>query len=403
MVFLSDLNHKNEESLDLLEELMDKAGDIEGIEQDELLDFSKQYLKYLFISGEYEQVDRILEMNTSPDSDIRYDFKFLRGLTRRVLQATENPNKELEKDEELIADLKPKTQEDLQHLFYFTNNFDESLRHYGKTDILNIVFDLAVDLGMYPSRFQRCTSPVPGLRAKPVWTIEETGYQDKLLELQANWETIRDEGLALIASPAPNITYGEKSINPIKEKWKQFILGGFNFEPFPDHMCKFTPTTCKLLKDYSPALDCPQGTIKFSYISANAHVLPHTGGNNYRLRAHLPLVVPKSEKRVEMIINQGEHVVKWEEGKLVVFDDSFEHEVYNESSENRLILIIDLIHPDMTELQKERLKRAITYKKPEGDTKNKKHNDNHVSITEMSESDEGILFNGLTLYPLLKR
>ena len=28
-----------------------------------------------------------------------------------------------------------------------------------------------------------------------------------------------------------------------------------------------------------------------------------------------------------MIINQGEHVVKWEEGKLVVFDDSFEHEV----------------------------------------------------------------------------
>jgi len=172
-------------------------------------------------------------------------------------------------------------------------------------------------------------------------------------------------------------------------------------------MCKYTPTTCKLLKDYAPAINTPLGTLKFSYIAAKAHILPHTGGNNYRLRAHLPLVVPKNYKvenseRVEMVINNGEHVIRWEEGKLVVFDDSFEHEVYNESSENRLILIIDLIHPDMTEDQFTRLKRAITYEKVTEEMKKEKYNHNYISKTLYRESDEGVLFNGITVSPILK-
>ena len=38
------------------------------------------------------------------------------------------------------------------------------------------------------------------------------------------------------------------------------------------------------VKDYAPAIDVPMGTIKFSYIEAGAHIHPHTGGYNYRLR-----------------------------------------------------------------------------------------------------------------------
>ena len=38
----------------------------------------------------------------------------------------------------------------------------------------------------------------------------------------------------------------------------------------------------------------------------------------------------------------------WEEGKVIAFDDSFEHEVWHNGTELRLILIVDLPHPDLT-------------------------------------------------------
>jgi len=49
-----------------------------------------------------------------------------------------------------------------------------------------------------------------------------------------------------------------------------------------------------------------------------------------------------------MVVAGVEEVV-WEEGKIVVFDDSFEHEIWNLSSQPRLILVVDLLHPDMTQ------------------------------------------------------
>ena len=48
----------------------------------------------------------------------------------------------------------------------------------------------------------------------------------------------------------------------------------------------------------------------------------------------------------------GETHVYWQEGKVLVFDDSFEHEVWNLSNEERLIFIVDIFHPDLSENQK---------------------------------------------------
>lgn len=45
----------------------------------------------------------------------------------------------------------------------------------------------------------------------------------------------------------------------------------------------------------------------------------------------------------------------WEEGKVMIFDDSFEHEVWHNGSEIRLILILDVWHPDLTTEQKKSL------------------------------------------------
>jgi len=45
----------------------------------------------------------------------------------------------------------------------------------------------------------------------------------------------------------------------------------------------------------------------------------------------------------------------WEEGKFIIFDDSFEHEVWHDGNEFRLVLIVDFWHPELTEQQRKTL------------------------------------------------
>ena len=75
------------------------------------------------------------------------------------------------------------------------------------------------------------------------------------------------------------------------------------------------------------------------------HVWAHTGPTNCRLRAHLGLVVPEKEK---LRLRVGTQERTWEEGKVLVFDDSWEHEVWHNGNDYRLILIIDVWHPELT-------------------------------------------------------
>jgi len=85
--------------------------------------------------------------------------------------------------------------------------------------------------------------------------------------------------------------------------------------------------------------------VKFSVMYPGTHVHAHTGPTNCRLRAHLGLQVPP-EGDVVMRVEQQEQ--RWTEGKFFVFDDSFEHEVWHRAETPRLVLIVDVWHPDLT-------------------------------------------------------
>lgn len=45
----------------------------------------------------------------------------------------------------------------------------------------------------------------------------------------------------------------------------------------------------------------------------------------------------------------------WKEGKVLIFDDSFEHEVWHNGTNVRLVLIVDVWHPDLTEEERTNL------------------------------------------------
>lgn len=85
-------------------------------------------------------------------------------------------------------------------------------------------------------------------------------------------------------------------------------------------------------------------TVMFSLLRAGARIPPHTGMLNTRLTCHLPLVLPpKCAFRV------GNEVREWEEGRLLIFDDTIEHEAWNGSSEDRVILIFDIWRPELSD------------------------------------------------------
>jgi aspartyl/asparaginyl beta-hydroxylase (cupin superfamily) len=98
-------------------------------------------------------------------------------------------------------------------------------------------------------------------------------------------------------------------------------------------------------------------TIMFSLLRAGARIAPHTGMHNTRLTCHLPLIVPPG-----CGFRVGNEVRQWEEGRLLIFDDTIEHEAWNESGEDRVVLIFDIWRPELSE--QERREVAILFRDP---------------------------------------
>ncbi len=94
--------------------------------------------------------------------------------------------------------------------------------------------------------------------------------------------------------------------------------------------------------------------ICFSLLTPGTHILPHRGVTNTRVVAHLPLVVP-----ADCALKVGGVAHRWEEGRCVVFDDTFEHEAWNRSRHNRLVLIFDLWNPHLDEPEREAVTAVV--------------------------------------------
>lgn len=89
-------------------------------------------------------------------------------------------------------------------------------------------------------------------------------------------------------------------------------------------------------------------TVMFSLLRAGARIAPHTGTHNARLICHLPLIVPPHCR-----FRVGNDVREWEEGKLMIFDDTIEHEAWNDSKEDRFLLIFDIWRPELSAQERE--------------------------------------------------
>lgn len=122
--------------------------------------------------------------------------------------------------------------------------------------------------------------------------------------------------------------------------WKTFFFYK-NGIKYPDNMalCPYTSNVIDSIPGTSRA-----GRVYFSAMTQGTHVKAHCGPHNFKLRCHLGLVTsPKA------VIRVGEETRYWEDGRCIVFDDSFEHEVWNKSHLTRIVLILDVWNPCLTE------------------------------------------------------
>ncbi|HEY4439939.1 MAG TPA: aspartyl/asparaginyl beta-hydroxylase domain-containing protein, partial [Candidatus Elarobacter sp.] len=88
----------------------------------------------------------------------------------------------------------------------------------------------------------------------------------------------------------------------------------------------------------------PAGLVYFSRLTPGTRISLHAGPTNLRLRCHLGIDVPEN-----CAISVGGETRMWTAGRCFVFDDSFPHEAWNDGDRDRLVLIVDLWHPDLTD------------------------------------------------------
>eukprot|EP01043_Picozoa_sp_COSAG02_P047284 COSAG02_NODE_4515_length_5274_cov_5.708986_1_plen_132_part_00 len=107
--------------------------------------------------------------------------------------------------------------------------------------------------------------------------------------------------------------------------------------------CQKAPYTCELLGSMPEISTAAIGDVKFSLMQPGTIVRPHTGPTNKRIRVHLGLDVPPGCCEITV----GGEARAWADGELLIFDDSFEHSVAHTGTGERLILIADVLHPQL--------------------------------------------------------
>jgi aspartyl/asparaginyl beta-hydroxylase (cupin superfamily) len=161
-----------------------------------------------------------------------------------------------------------------------------------------------------------------------------------IAEIEANWQTIREELQRVLEDREALPNFQDISKDQIEitddDDWKTFFLYGFGFQAkLGVEMC---PRTAALMERI-PGMK----TAMFSILSPRKHILDHRGPYKGVLRYHLGLIVPRDARACR--IRVGDDVRHWEEGQSMVFDDTCNHEVWNDTDETRVVLFVDVLRP----------------------------------------------------------
>ncbi len=196
----------------------------------------------------------------------------------------------------------------------------------------------------------------PDMPARPWFEREEFEWVERVEEAAPRIRSELDALLAeragfqpYIRGVAPGkdaISYAGEDFSSLSDSqaWNSFHLNNAGVIEENAARCPVTMSVLDSLplaqaRDYMPE-------IFFSVLQPGAHIIPHYGQMNIRLTVHLGLIIPE-----DCGLRAGEETRHWQEGQVLIFDDSFEHEAWNRDDSDRVVLIFETWNPALSEAE----------------------------------------------------
>lgn len=158
--------------------------------------------------------------------------------------------------------------------------------------------------------------------------------------LEQNWQTIAHELDEILQYQDELPNFQDLSPDQYRltqdDRWKTFFFYAFGIKSAQN--CARCPQTSQLLGSI-PGMK----TAFFSILLPQKHIPEHCGVYKGVIRYHLALKVPQPETQCRLRV--GDQIRHWQQGQGLVFDDRFPHEVWNDSDDVRVILIVDVVRP----------------------------------------------------------
>jgi aspartate beta-hydroxylase len=185
----------------------------------------------------------------------------------------------------------------------------------------------------------------PGLPTKPFYerheVPESAALESAVSAILSEFTALQDQA----ATFAPYVQGGDRSD---VAQWRElnYSASWSAYHLYRDggrlqDACEKCPSTAALLETLPLArISGHAPEVFFSALQPGTHIPPHFGLGNYKLAMHLPLILPGN-----CAIRVGNETREWEQGKCLIFDDSFQHEAWNRSEQPRVVLILDVWHP----------------------------------------------------------
>ncbi len=159
-------------------------------------------------------------------------------------------------------------------------------------------------------------------------------------EIEANWQVIRKEMEQVLeyALELPNY----QQIMPRQQQitqddgWKTYFFHVLGYNA--DDNCQRCPQTWELIRKI-PGMK----VAFFSILAPGKHIPEHYGKHKGLIRYHLALQVPEPSQNCWIQV-AGQRV-HWQEGKSLIFDDTFHHQVRNDTDGYRVVLFLDIARP----------------------------------------------------------
>lgn len=159
-------------------------------------------------------------------------------------------------------------------------------------------------------------------------------------ELSENWEIVRDEARAIYQHhdaipPLREISPDHRGIVE-DNSWRSFFLIGYGHRQ--EENIARAPRTAEMVSRI-PGLN----SAFFSILAPGSAITPHRGVTKAFITGHLGLVVPKEREKLWMRVDDQR--LHWDAGKWLMFDDTYEHEVRNDTDETRIVLLCQVERP----------------------------------------------------------